>query len=108
MSEWVTIRGGRKAHKSCLENYNAAVACGQDSGDCGNPACAFSQEVALSKEDAIARVFPDVYDGETTRRYIAKHGIAATAARILAGESKLRYAGMSEEEVAAHLQKLHP
>lgn len=106
--EWVTIRGGRKAHRACLESHNAAISCGQDSGDCGNPACAFSRAVALSKEDAIARVFPGTYDGEVTRRYIAKHGLAATAAKVLEANDKLRYAGLSEEEVAAHLQKIHP
>ena len=40
---WVRTSDGRRGHRECWENYNAAISCGQESGDCRDPKCCFSE-----------------------------------------------------------------
>lgn len=58
---WVKIRnytvapGGREhryGHASCAENYNEAIDCGIDRGDCGDAACCFSASYDVEQSNA--------------------------------------------------------
>lgn len=41
---WVTTSKGKRGHRQCWIDYNAAIECGQESGDCGDPRCCFSEK----------------------------------------------------------------
>lgn len=41
---WVKTSDGARGHRTCWENYNAAIDCGEESGDCGDPKCCFSEK----------------------------------------------------------------
>lgn len=107
MSEWVTIRGGQKAHKSCLDNYNAAMSCGQDSGDCGDHRCAFSAaEAPPSAAEALRMAFAD-----DTRAWAQAYvcncgGLEKAAWNHLAIYPGLERSGVTHEMVVEKIQRL--
>lgn len=42
MSEFVTLKDGRPAHRACVARFNATMMCGQEYHDCRSPDCALS------------------------------------------------------------------
>jgi hypothetical protein len=37
--DWTRTKGGRRVHKSCLDNHNECMDCGIDRGGCSDPRC---------------------------------------------------------------------
>jgi hypothetical protein len=37
--DWMRVRSGRRAHKSCVDNWNETMDCGIDRGQCSDPRC---------------------------------------------------------------------
>jgi hypothetical protein len=37
--DWIRVRNGHRAHKSCVDSYNSTIECGLDHGSCSDDRC---------------------------------------------------------------------
>lgn len=107
MDQWVNIKGGGRGHRACLQAYNAAIQCGQDAGDCGDPACVFSEaEAPPSADDAIAAALRH-HNSKTAAAYAANcGGMPRAAENLFALNPGLTRAGATAAAVESALAAL--